>query len=72
MTQLNCPKCWRKMQRSNLVVDTYPETIEWYCECGLIWDERDCALTQCYRTNEVKVAEKRERNDLYRTQSRRI
>jgi len=38
------------MQQSNFVIDTYPETHELFCECGLVIDECGGKLKVCFRS----------------------
>jgi hypothetical protein len=43
---MNCPNCDLSMKISGIVIYTFPETLHYYCACGLVLDVRDGSRTK--------------------------
>ena len=53
-----CPNCGKVMNWSDIVIDTYPETHEAFCDCGCAIDVCDGKNSLCWRsklTDEQKL-----------------
>jgi hypothetical protein len=62
---MNCPECGLEMKSSNIVIDTYPPTHEYYCKnCNAVWDVCDTDIHECFTSprlttkNDVVVEKK--------------
>ena len=58
---MKCPNCVELMELSDVVIDTLPETEEFFCVCGVVVDVCDGLAHVCFRSkekfSEVRISE---------------
>ena len=55
---MKCPNCSKDMEVSPYIINTYPATVEFYCDCGLIVDSYDGRCKVCFRSRETFTDER--------------